>query len=57
MKRRSGLFHEYCRESGWLKDGRWADEPVERKLTREELAECYRLWRKHRDIREGEVKP
>jgi hypothetical protein len=33
MKKRSGLFHETCLETGWLKNGTWTDEPVERKLT------------------------
>jgi hypothetical protein len=55
MKRRSGLFHEHCLETGWLKNGTWTAEPVERKLTREELAEAYRLWIVHEDIREGRV--
>jgi hypothetical protein len=51
-----GLFHETCLERGWLRNGTWADDPVERKLTREELAECYRIWVVHRDIRDGRVK-
>jgi hypothetical protein len=58
MKRRgSGLFFETCVERGWLRDGTWAEEPVERPLRREELAEAYRLWRDHADIRKGQVKP
>jgi hypothetical protein len=56
MKRRSSLFHETCFETGWLKNGKWAAEPVERKLSREELAECYRLWIVHSDIRTGQAK-
>ena len=56
MKRRSGLFHEHCLETGWLKNGTWTDKPVERKLTKKELAECYVLWVEHSDIREGRVK-
>jgi hypothetical protein len=57
VKRRSGgLFWDTCLETGWLKNGTWTDEPVERKLTKAELAECYRLWVVHRDIREGEAK-
>jgi hypothetical protein len=57
VKRRSGrLFHETCLETGWLKNGTWTAEPVERKLTREELAEAYRLWVVHGDIRTGQVK-
>jgi len=56
VRRRSNLFSETCHETGWLKSGKWAAEPVERRLTREELAECYRLWLVHRDIREGQVK-
>jgi hypothetical protein len=55
-RKRSGLFWETCRETGWLKNGTWTAEPVERKLTREELAEAYRLWLTHRDVREGEIK-
>lgn len=31
MKRRPGLFHETCLEVGWLKDGLWHAEPVERR--------------------------
>ena len=57
MKRRPGLFNESCFETGWLKNGLWTDEPVERKLTRKELREACRLWAVHRDIREGQVKP
>jgi hypothetical protein len=57
VKRRSGLFFETCTDSGWLKDGRWAAEPVERRLRREELAEAYRVWVKHADIRTGQLKP
>jgi hypothetical protein len=53
MKR--GLFRETCWESGWLKGDVWADEPVERKLTKKELSEAYRLWVVHADIREGRV--
>jgi hypothetical protein len=56
MKRRSGLFHETCTEVGWLRNGTWTAEPVERKLTREELAEAYRIWIVHSDIRTGRVK-
>jgi hypothetical protein len=56
-RKRSGLFNETCLETGWLKNGTWAAEAVERKLTREELSEAYRLWRDHSDIREGRVKP
>jgi hypothetical protein len=57
MRRKSSsLFNETCLETGWLKNGAWTAEPVARKLTREELAECYRLWLVHRDIREGQVK-
>jgi hypothetical protein len=55
-RRRSGLFNETCLESGWLKNGKWVGEPVERKLSREELAEAYRLWVVHRDIRTGQAK-
>jgi hypothetical protein len=44
VKRRPGLFHETCLETGWLKNGTWTDKPVERKLSREELAEAYRIW-------------
>jgi hypothetical protein len=57
MKRRPGLFNETCRETGWLKTGTWSAEPVERKLTRKELSEAYRIWIEHSDIREGRVKP
>jgi hypothetical protein len=56
MKRRSGLFRDTCLESGWLKNGTWASEPVERKLTKEELREAYKLWARHADIRTGQVK-
>jgi hypothetical protein len=56
MRRRSGLFHETCLETGWLKNGTWTPEPVERKLTKAEVAECYRLWIEHSDIRTGQVK-
>jgi hypothetical protein len=56
VRRGSGLFHETCFESGWLKNGKWAAEPVERRLTQKELAECHELWRNHSDIREGRVK-
>jgi hypothetical protein len=56
MKRRPGLFWETCLETGWLKNGKWTDKPVERKLTREELREAYRVWVVHSDIREGRVK-
>jgi hypothetical protein len=54
--RLSGLFHDYCLETGWLKNGTWADKPVERKLTREELREAHRIWVVHSDIREGRVR-
>jgi hypothetical protein len=54
-KRSTGLFWETCWETGWLRDGSWAAVPVERKLTRAELAEAYRLWIAHRDVREGRV--
>jgi hypothetical protein len=56
MKRRPGLFNDLCRETGWLRNGLWTDEPVERQLTREELRECYRIWIEHSDIRTGQVK-
>jgi hypothetical protein len=56
MTRRSGLFYGTCLEAGWLRDGRWSDKPVERKLTKAELSEAYRVWVVHRDIREGRVK-
>jgi len=56
VKRRSGLFYETCTETGWLKNGTWTDEPVERKLTKAELAEAYRIWVVHGDIRTGQVK-
>ena len=56
MKRRTGLFLETCWESGWLKDGSWSASPVERTLKREELAEAYRVWVKHADIRTGKAK-
>jgi hypothetical protein len=56
MKRRSGLFHETCLESGWLRNGSWSEKPVERKLTKAELGEAYRLWVEHRDIREGKAR-
>jgi hypothetical protein len=56
MKRGPGLFNETCFETGWLKNGTWTDEPVERQLTKKELAEAYSLWLTHRDIREGKVK-
>jgi hypothetical protein len=56
-KRSTGLFSPTCWESGWLRDGSWAAVPVERKLTRAELFDAYRLWVKHADIREGRVKP
>jgi hypothetical protein len=58
VKRRSGggLFWDTCLERGWLKNGIWTDKPVERKLTREEQAECYRLWVVHEDIRTRRVK-
>jgi hypothetical protein len=55
-RKRPGLFWEDCRESGWLPNGTWTAEPVERRLTQKELAECYELWRNHSDIREGRVK-
>jgi hypothetical protein len=55
-RRRSKLFWETCLESGWLRNGTWTDKPVERKLTREELREAYRIWVVHEDIREGRVK-
>lgn len=54
--RRAGLFRETCLERGWLRDSTWASRPVERKLTRVELAEAYRLWVVHTDIRTGLVK-
>jgi hypothetical protein len=57
MKRRPGLFRETCLERGWLKGDVWAGKPVERKLKREEIAEAYRLWVKHADIRTGQAKP
>jgi hypothetical protein len=57
VRRRSSFFHEICTERGWLQNGAWAAEPVERKLTKAELAECYRLWIEHSDIRTtGQVK-
>jgi hypothetical protein len=56
VRRRSGLFNETCLETGRLKNGTWADKPVERKLTREELSEAYRLWIVHSDIRTGQAK-
>jgi hypothetical protein len=52
MKRSGGLFRETCLECGWVK-GVWVEEPVERRLTKAELREAYRLWAVHRDIREG----
>jgi hypothetical protein len=55
-RKRSGLFWENCRETGWLKDGTWTDEPVERRLTKEELREAYRIWIVHSDIRTGQAK-
>jgi hypothetical protein len=54
--KRPGLFHATCVESGWLRDGSWTAKPVERKLTREELREAYRLWAVHRDVREGKAR-
>jgi hypothetical protein len=57
VKRRPGLFRETCLESGWLRDGSWSEKPVERRLTRKELSEAYRLWVVHRDVREGQAKP
>jgi hypothetical protein len=56
-RKRSGLFWESCYESGWLPNGTRSAEPVERKLTRKELSEAYRIWIEHSDIREGRVKP
>jgi hypothetical protein len=56
VRRHSGLFHDHCLESGWLRNGTWSAEPVERRLTKAELAEAYRLWVVHSDIREGLVK-
>jgi hypothetical protein len=56
VKRRSGLFHETCTEVGWLRNGTWTAEPVERRLTKAELAEAYRIWAVHGDIRTGQVK-
>jgi hypothetical protein len=55
-RRRSRLFNETCLETGWLRDGTWTSRPVERKLTRAELAEAYRLWLVYTDVREGRVK-
>jgi hypothetical protein len=42
--KRDGLFDGYCVENG-----------KRRRLTRAELAECYRLWAKHADIRTGKA--
>jgi hypothetical protein len=54
--KRSGLFHGTCWESGWLlRGGSWSAKPVERRLTKAELREAYRLWAVHADIREGRV--
>jgi hypothetical protein len=55
--KRSGLFRETCLESGWLRNGSWSAKPVERKLTKAELREAYRLWAVHADIRQGKAKP
>jgi hypothetical protein len=56
MKRRSSsLFRDVLRERGFLRDGTWSSAWVERKLTKAEKAECYRLWVKHADIRLGRV--
>ena len=49
MKRRPELFR-----------GHWVDPiPGERlrRVTREEMREAWRLWVRHRDIREGRVEP
>jgi hypothetical protein len=56
VKRRPGLFRETWAERGWLPNGTWSESPVERRLTRAELREAYRLWAVHRDIREGRTK-
>jgi hypothetical protein len=56
VNRRSGLFRGTCLESGWLRNGTWSTKPVERKLTKVELREAYRLWAVHRDIREGKAR-
>jgi hypothetical protein len=56
-KRRPGLFRETCFECGWLRNGSWSERPVERRLTREELSEAYRLWVVHADVRTGQAKP
>jgi hypothetical protein len=42
--KREALFDGYCVEDG-----------KRRRLTRAELAECYRLWAKHADIRTGKA--
>lgn len=45
MRRRPSLFHGY-----------WTDPATGRRvgrLTRAELAEAWRLWSRHRDVREG----
>ena len=44
MKKRTGLFN-----------GHWYSMSGQRlrRLTRSEIAECYRLWAKHRDVRAG----
>jgi hypothetical protein len=39
------MFNGYCVENG-----------VRRRLRQKELAECWRLWCRHRAIREGRVK-
>jgi hypothetical protein len=53
---RPAFFDGYCEESGFLEDGYHA-EPVRRRLRRSELAEAWRLWCRHADIRTGRVKP
>jgi hypothetical protein len=42
MKKRTAFFVGFCIENG-----------RKRRLSRREIAECWRLWAKHRDIREG----
>ena len=57
QRSKGGLFWPVCIETGFLRDGSWSAHPVERDLTRKEIAEAHRLWAKHADIRRGLVKP
>jgi hypothetical protein len=44
-RKRPAFFDGYCIENG-----------VRRRLRRDEIRECWRLWTKHRATREGRVK-